>query len=286
MADSDDPKADFLAEKAYAAAAETIGAVDSAKPESPEVPDAKVEDVAEPVEFPAKPKRARKEPSAEVAPPVDAIAPATPKAHPAIAKPVKPKIKRVASKPVAAPPVKARKPAVKKIKPVAPAIPKPVKVAAAAAPKSPFVSKLKDIPMDMSASIKDAFSGAQDKAKEAFTKGSAFAGEYGEFAKGNVEAVVESGKILASGLKDIGDKFVAESKTAFETATADVKAMTGVKSPTDFLQLQSDILRRNFETAISFTSKTGEALIKLTSDAAAPISGRVNLAVEKVKKAA
>jgi hypothetical protein len=41
-------------------------------------------------------------------------------------------------------------------------------------------------------------------------------GDYAAFAKGNVEAVVESGKILAEGLQDMGTNLVAEGRSAFE----------------------------------------------------------------------
>ena len=193
----------------------------------------------------------------------------------------KPAAKRAVAKPAAA------KPAVVKAKPAAKIV-KPVKapVRATSKPTTPFLAQLKEIPMDVTASIKEAVSGAQEKAKDAFAKTSAAASEYGEFAKGNVEAFVESGKILASGLQEMGNTFVADSKTAFETATADVKAFAAIKSPTDLFKLQTELLRRNFDTAISYSTKTGEAMAKLTNDAFAPISGRVSLAVEKLKKAA
>ena len=140
--------------------------------------------------------------------------------------------------------------------------------------------------MDVTASIKDAAGGAQEKAREAINKTSAVASEYVEFTKGNVEACVESSKILASGLQELGKTFVADSKAAFENATANAKALTGVKSPTDLFQLQTELLRRNFDSAIAYSSKTSEAMLKLTSDVIAPLSARMNLAVEKIKKAA
>jgi len=68
--------------------------------------------------------------------------------------------------------------------------------------------------------------------------------------------------------------------------TADAKALAAVKSPTEFFELQTSLLKRNFETAFALTSKNTEAAVKLAGDAFAPISNRVALAVEKVKKAA
>jgi phasin family protein len=152
--------------------------------------------------------------------------------------------------------------------------------------KDTIMTKTKATTEDYTAKIKDVVASAQDRAKVAFEKTSAYASEYGEFTKGNLEAVVESGKILAAGLQDLGKTYVAEGKSAVETITADVKEIAGVKSPTDFFKLQGEMLRRNFDAAVASTSKHSEALVKLAGDAFAPISTRVSLAVEKVKQAA
>ena len=141
-------------------------------------------------------------------------------------------------------------------------------------------------PTDFTAGIKNAMADAQTKAKEAFEKGASVFGEGGEFAKGNVEALVESGKIFGAGLRELGSAYAAEAKTAYETMTADVKELASVKSPADFLKLQGEILRRNFDSAVAAGSKSSEALLKLTNDAIAPISSRVSVAMEKVRKAA
>ena len=157
-----------------------------------------------------------------------------------------------------------------------------------AAPKTVF-QQLKDKTMqttEFTTKLKGVVGEAQTKAKEAFGKGAATFGEYNEFSKGNLEAVVTSGKVLASGMQSLGTTLVADSKTAFETLTADVKELAAVKSPTDFFKLQAAFLRRNFETAVASTSKNSEAMVKLANEVAAPISARVTLAVDKVKQAA
>jgi len=286
MAETDLPETEDSAEKAYAAAAEAIGET-IAETDAPK-PALEVES-AEPVEFPAKPKRAPK-PAAEpavaievVAEPVAAVAKPAPKPRRAPAKAAKPAAKAAKSpKPAAKPAKPASKSAKLAVKRAAAKPRKPViqKTKAAVKPaavssKIPFITQLKEIPMDMTTSVKDAFA-----------KTSAAAGEYGEFAKGNVEAFVESGKILAAGLQELGKVFVADSKSVFETLTGEVKELSAVKSPTDFVKLQTELLRRNLDSAVAYGSKTSEAMLKLTNDVFAPISGRVSLAVEKVKKAA
>ena len=202
---------------------------------------------------------------------------------------------KAAAKPAAKKVAVVKKAAVKKplAKPVA--AKKIVKQAAAkpAAKVTPFnqikdtiMTKTKATTEDYTAKLKDVVATAQDRAKAAFEKTSAYASEYGEFTKGNLEAVVESSKILAAGLQDMGKTYVAEGKSAVETITADVKIIAGVKSPADFFKLQGEMMRRNFDAAVATTSKHSEAMVKLAGDAFAPISTRVSLAVEKVKQAA
>lgn len=127
--------------------------------------------------------------------------------------------------------------------------------------------------------FQSSFKDASEKAKAAF-------GDMGTFAKGNVEAMVESSKILATGLQEMGKGYVAESKSAMETLTAELKELTTVKSPTEFFEKQSALLRKQFDAAVATSSKNSEAMLKLATEAFQPISTRVSLAVEKMKQAA
>lgn len=226
------------------------------------------------------------------------------KAEPVKAEPVKAEAKP-AAKPVAKKVVKAatRKAAPKAAVKKAPVAKTPVKKAAAAkaavkkttkaaAKKAPatlkdtIMAKTQNLAEDFTSKFQEAVADAQDRAKAAFEKGNEFASEYGEFAKGNVEALVESTKILAAGLQELGKDYVAEGKSALETMTADVKELAAVKSPADFFKLQGEILRRNFDAAVASGSKGSEKVVKLANDAFAPLQDRVAQAIEKVKKAA
>lgn len=126
----------------------------------------------------------------------------------------------------------------------------------------------------------------QDRVKATYGRATEFAGEIGEFSKGNMEAVVESGKILAGGVQDMAREAVEDTKTVFQTATEDMRLMAAAKSPTEFLKLQGDLMRRNFDAMVQYGSKRTEANIKLANDAFAPISNRMSVAAEKISKAA
>ncbi|GFM27301.1 phasin family protein [Novosphingobium sp. PY1] len=220
---------------------------------------------------------------------------------------VKPKAAAAKSKPAAvakpkpAPvaPVKAApaKPALEVAK-VKPATAKPAAPQTKAAPKtvdakSPVFAglftnfMLEEQSMDMSANfagIQQAMTEAQAKAKAAFEKSTTMMGEVNEFTKGNVEAVMESGKIFAEGMQGLGSEIVSEGRSTFETMSGDIKELAAAKSPTDFFKIQGDMMRKNFDSAVAYSSKNSEAMLKLMSDVMAPISGRVSMAMEKVRQ--
>lgn len=210
-----------------------------------------------------------------------AAAAATPevKAAPVARKVAAPK--KPAAKKTAAP---AKKVAVKKT--VKPATRKVAKAAPLKSKDTTIMAKTQQAAEDFTAKVKDAVADLQDRAKTAFEKSNAVFADAGEFTKGNVEALVESGKVLAAGLQDLGKVYVEDAKAGFETMTADVKELAAVKSPADFFKLQGEILRRNFDAAMATGSKRSEALVKLANDAFAPVQTRVSVAIEKVKQAA
>ena len=149
---------------------------------------------------------------------------------------------------------------------------------------TPFM--LEDTMMEMSpnfSGFQDAMTEAQAKAKAAFEKSTSMLGEVSDFTKGNVEAIMESGKILAEGVQGIGSELVTEGRSTFETMTGDIKELAGAKSPTDFFKIQGEMMRKNFDSAVAYGSKNSEAMLKLMSDAMAPISGRVSIAMEKAR---
>lgn len=204
-------------------------------------------------------------------------------------------------------PVKAKKVAAKKglakKKPVAKkAAPRkitakkaaPAKKAATVTSHTP-ITKLKDTimataknakPADYTAKAKEMAADMQTRAKAAYDKSSEMTQEAVEFQKGNIEALIQSGKIFASGMQDMGRTYVEEAKSAAETVQGDVKKFAAIKSPTELFQLQGEIARRNFDAMVSTTSKNTEAMLKLANEAFAPLSSRMSLAAEKVRKAA
>ncbi|MET0308156.1 MAG: TIGR01841 family phasin [Sphingomonas sp.] len=130
------------------------------------------------------------------------------------------------------------------------------------------------------------FADFNDRTKAAVEKSTKLVEEANEFAKGNVEALVESGRIAAKGFESFGQEAAEYSRKSFESATAALKTLATVKSPADFFKLQSEFVRGAFDSYVAEASKTTEAMLKLAGDAAQPLSNRVAVAAEKVKTAA
>jgi len=223
---------------------------------------------AKPVEAPA-PKVALPE-SAPVAPAAPELAVETAAAAPAIA--------------MAAPP---------EVKLPEPPVPELVKIVEAPAVALASAATIQKEVITMEATIKNAtdkaqtlFADANERAKAAVEKSTKLFEEANEFSKGNLEAIVESGKIAAKGIETLGQDAAEYSRKQFEGASAALKSLASVKSPTDFFKLHSDYVRSAFDSVVAQTSKNTEAMLKLAGEVAQPISNRVAVAAEKVKIAA
>jgi len=169
-----------------------------------------------------------------------------------------------------------------------PAVETIVETAAAAveAPAKKEVTKMTDTIKDAAEKGQAYFADFTAKAKAAAEKGAKSFEEMNEFNKGNIEALVESGKIAAKGFETLGQGYADYARKQFEGTTAAFKSFAGVKSPTELFKLHSDFMKGQFDSFVAESSKNTEALLKLAGDVAKPISNRVALAAEKVKIAA
>jgi len=214
-------------------------------------------------------------------------------------KSTKPASVPVETKPVPTPaPIVAETPAVEQ--PMAPVLETaPVETPAV---ETPIVEKIAETvtetvaaaAQEAPATIEKEVIKMNDTIKEAADKGQAYFAEFSakafedinEFGKGNVEALVESGKIAAKGFETLGQDYADYARKQFEGTTAALKGFAAVKSPTEFFKLQADFVRGQFDSFVAESSKNTEAMLKLAGDVAKPISNRVTIAAEKIKVAA
>lgn len=272
------------ASEALKAAEAAIGA--------PAKPVAKKPVPPKPVTPPAKPAPAAK------AEPVAVIAAATA----ADAAPEPAPVKQTAPEPApvaAAPEVET--PKIEPVAKVAPPEPKEVKsLSSKAGPLEPkslpategtkimtdVIETGKKFAEETKAKLETVYADLNEKAKVSVEKSTKAIEEFSDIAKGNVEALVESGKIAAKGFETLGQEAVDYGKKSFEKATASIKSLSTVKTPTEFFQLQSQLFSSSFDEFTKEAAKSSEALIKLAGDVASPLTARVTVVTDKVKSLA
>jgi len=108
--------------------------------------------------------------------------------------------------------------------------------------------------------------------------------ELNALTKGNVDAVVQSGTIVAKGAEEAGKQVAAFAQASLEKSVATSKAFLTVKSIRELIDLQNAYAKQSFDALVAETTKLQELSVKVTNDALAPLSARVNLAVEKLAK--
>ncbi|RXR27551.1 phasin family protein [Sphingobium fluviale] len=131
-----------------------------------------------------------------------------------------------------------------------------------------------------------AFAEMSEKTKAGVEKSSKAMEELSALAKGNVEALVESGKIATKGVETMGQDAAEYGRVTFEKASAALKSLAAVKTPAEFFQLQSELLSSSFDAFAKEAAKNSEAMLKLAGDVAQPISTRVSIVTEKVRSIA
>jgi phasin family protein len=144
------------------------------------------------------------------------------------------------------------------VEPVASAAPSPVVTPA----KLPDIKKV--IPMTMT-----PFKGYDD-----FTA----------FSKANVEAFIMANQVFAKGIEEMSKEFMSLTQSSVESATAAAKAVFTAKSFKDVVDLNTVYTKTSFDKFVSNSTKLSEMGVKIATDSLAPVTARVNVAVEKMMK--
>ena len=130
--------------------------------------------------------------------------------------------------------------------------------------------------------FQNLFADANEKGQAFVAKSQKAAEEWTEVAKANVEAIVEAGKIAATGAKTLGQDMLASGREGIEQAQDAVKTLAEAKSPTEFFQIQSELARASFDRMVAESSKLTERMVKLAGEAAEPLQTRASLNAERV----
>jgi phasin family protein len=136
------------------------------------------------------------------------------------------------------------------------------------------------------AAFENLFADASQRSEEAVKRSRKAAEELGELYRGNLDAFVEAGKIAATGAQSIGQDIAAKSRDSLEQTANTVRTFAEAKSPTELLQLQSDLTRTAFDRFVEDSSALTESFVKLAGEAFQPLSNRASANVEKFNQIA
>ena len=130
--------------------------------------------------------------------------------------------------------------------------------------------------------VQDLFSGAGERSQQFVAKSQKAAEDMTDLAKANVEAIVEAGRIAATGVKSLGQDVLASGREGLEQASDAVKTLAEAKSPTEFFQIQSELARASFDRFVAQSSKLTERVVKLAGEAAQPLQNRASINAERI----
>lgn len=131
------------------------------------------------------------------------------------------------------------------------------------------------------APFQNLFADANERSQDMVRRSQKVAEELADLARANVEAVVEAGRVASEGARSLGQDVVASSRDGVEKAADAIRSLAEAKSPTEYLQLQSDFARQSFDRAVAESSKWTESLVKLAGEAFQPLSNRATANAER-----
>lgn len=105
-----------------------------------------------------------------------------------------------------------------------------------------------------------------------------------DYPKANFEAVVEASSVLARGVEECNDRVIDLAKSNLEDGLAAQKALFGAKTFQEAVEIHSGFVRKAAERAMSESAAISGMWMKMATDAAQPLTQRVNKTVEDVSK--
>ena len=126
------------------------------------------------------------------------------------------------------------------------------------------------------------FADAGERGQEAAKRSQKVAQELADIARANVEAVVEATRVATEGARSIGQDVVVRSRDGAEQAADAIRSLAEAKSPTEFVQLQSELAKSSFDRMVAESSRLTESMVKLAGQAFQPLSNRATANAERI----
>jgi len=104
------------------------------------------------------------------------------------------------------------------------------------------------------------------------------------YGKDNFDAVLKASTVFTKGIQAMNKEVFAIMQTSFEDNASVTKKVFACTSVQDVVALHTDLVQDSYEKALDQSKKFTDMSVKLTEDAAVPLTKRVNVTVEKFAK--
>lgn len=122
-----------------------------------------------------------------------------------------------------------------------------------------------------------------DKASDAARRGY---DELSTLNKDTMDAFLKSANILNKGFEDLSKAYMTYAQSTMESGVEATKALMTAKNVSDYMDIQTDLLRSNIDATIAEGTKISELVLKLSNDTVQPLQERLNVTFEKTLKTA
>jgi len=110
------------------------------------------------------------------------------------------------------------------------------------------------------------------------------------FSQESIDSLVRVNTAATKGFETLAKHFVELTTKSFEDAVAASKKIAAVKSPTEFMQVQTKLIQDSFESMVGETKKVSDITTTIFKDVSAPLAAQFKTAAPKaaaaMKKAA
>ena len=111
------------------------------------------------------------------------------------------------------------------------------------------------------AKFKEGVEVSQAKVKEGMEKAIRTTEDLVAFGQDNIAAFLKSSQILSTGLQDLSKQLASTAQASLDEAVSTFKALSGVKSLKEAVDLQASVAKANLEKALA---ESGKAIGKVT----------------------
>jgi phasin family protein len=135
-------------------------------------------------------------------------------------------------------------------------------------------------------SINSATKTAQTQFKSIGDKMQNQAEDFVAIAKGNYEAVVAATDAAKKGFETLTKVATDLTKTAVADVQSNLKTLTAVKTPKEFFDVQTSLIKTSYDKYVGDMSKFTELFLKVAGEVVEPVSNRAAIVMDKVTKKA